>query len=403
MAQPLRILADANIPFAAKAFGGFGEVRELPGYAIMSAELADVDVLLVRSVTQVGEQLLAGSPVRFVGTATAGTDHVDEDYLKRAEIGFASAPGSNATSVVEYTLAALISTAADMGVGLRGCTLGVVGCGWIGEEVAVRAEVLGMDVLRCDPPLDARHPAPSPYVELGPLLQRSDFITLHTPLTRTTQGVHATHHLIDSATLATMKPDAVLFNAARGAVVDNGALKAALQTHSIAGAVLDVWEGEPEVDTDLARLVRIATPHIAGYSFDGKLKGTRMLEEALRGWLAGQAESVPSAWDVEAALESMQSKDLTLYALPVQDDLDGLNEVRWLNVLVRQAYNLRKDDTHFRQTVLAAAPSERAAAFLELRRTYPVRRTWGRFTVKTMIPKRLEDVVTKGLGMAVEE
>ena len=403
MAQPLRILADANIPLAAQAFGGFGEVRELPGYAITSAELADVDVLLVRSATQVDEQLLAGSPVRFVGTATAGTDHVDEDYLRRAEVGFASAPGSNATSVVEYTLAALISTAADIGVGLRGCTLGVVGCGWIGEEVAVRAEVLGMDVLRCDPPLDARHPPPSPYVELEPLLQRSDFVTLHTPLTRTTQTAHATHHLIDSATLATMKPDAVLFNAARGAVVDNGALKAALQTHSIAGAVLDVWEGEPEVDTDLARLVRIATPHIAGYSFDGKVEGTRMLEEALRAWLIVRADYVPPAWDCGAALDSLRTKDLTLYALPVQDDLDGLREVRWLNVLVRQAYSLRKDDTRFRQVVLAAAPSKRAAAFRELRRSYPVRRSWGRFTVKTMIPKRLEDVVTRGLGMAVME
>ncbi len=129
MAQPFRILADANIPLATEAFGGFGEVRQLPGHAITSAELAGADVLLVRSVTKVGEALLAGSPVRFVGTATAGTDHVDEDYLRRAEIGFASAPGSNATSVVEYTLAALISAAANMGVGLRSCTLGVVGFG----------------------------------------------------------------------------------------------------------------------------------------------------------------------------------------------------------------------------------------------------------------------------------
>ncbi len=200
-----------------------------------------------------------------------------------------------------------------------------------------------------------------------------------------------------------MKPDAVLINTARGAVVDNGALKAALQTHSMAGAVLDVWEGEPDVDVDLARLTRVATPHIAGYSFDSKVEGTRMLEEALRSWLIARADYVPPAWHCGAALDSLRSKDLTLHALPVQDALNGLNEVRWLNVLVRQAYNLRKNDTHFRLTVLAAAPSERAAAFRELRRTYPVRRSRGRFTVKTMIPKWLEDVVTKGLGMAVEE
>jgi erythronate-4-phosphate dehydrogenase len=401
MAQLLRILADTNIPLATEAFGGFGEVRKLPGHAITSAELADVDVLLVRSVTKIDEQLLAGSAVRFVGTATAGTDHVDVDYLRRAEIGFASAPGSNATSVVEYTLAALISTAADMGVGLRGCTLGVVGCGWIGEEVAVRAEALGMDVLRCDPPLDAQHPRPSPYAALDEVLAQSDFVTIHTPLTPTKEEAYATYHLIGPAALAMMKPEAVLINTARGAVVDNAALKAALQTHSIAGAALDVWEGEPEVDTDLVRLVRIATPHIAGYSFDGKLEGTRMLEEALRVWLVGRAEYAPPAWDSEAALGVMQSKDLVLHALPVQDGIDELNEVRWLNVLVRQAYNLRKDDTRFRQVVLGAPPSERAAAFRELRRTYPVRRTWGRFTVMTVIPEWLEDVVTMGLGMVV--
>ena len=402
MAQPLHILVDDNIPLAAEAFGRFGAVRRLPGHAITSAEITDVDVLLVRSVTRVDEALLTGSLVRFVGTATAGTDHVDEDYLLRAGIGFASAPGSNATSVVEYTLAALISTAANLGVGMRGRTLGVVGCGWIGGAVADRAEALGMDVLRCDPPLKMMHPQPSPYVTLEEVLAESDFITVHTPLTHAEEA-HATYHLIGSSALALMKPRAVLVNTARGAVVDNAALKAVLQTNAIAGAVLDVWEDEPEINLELALLVQIATPHIAGYSFDGKVEGTRMLEEALRVWLDGRAENVPSAWDVEGALGSLRDKDLILYAPSVQHDLDDLKEVRWLNVLVRQAYNLSRDDTGFRQALHSSAPTARAEVFRELRRTYPIRRSWEQFTVKTVIPERLKDAVTEGLGMRVEE
>ena len=401
MASSLRILADANIPLAAEAFSRFGKVRVCAGHAITPAELAEVDVLLVRSVTKVGESLLAGSPVRFVGTATAGADHVDEEYLRLAGIGFASAPGSNATSVVEYVLAVLISVAADRSMELRGRTFGVVGCGWIGGAVAERAEALGMHVLRCDPPLHESNPAASIYVPLEEVLSQSDFVSIHTPLTPTMEEVHATYHLIGPASLAMMKPEAVLINTARGAVVDNMALKAALQGEIIGGAALDVWEGEPEIDIDLVRLARVATPHIAGYSLDGKLEGTRMLEEALRTWLIARAAYVPQAWDFEASYASVSSDQLILHALPVKHDLDDLNEVRWLNVLVRQAYNLRKDDTRFRQSLLSALSPERADVYREFRRSYPVRRTWGQYTVNTIIPEWLEEVVKEGLGMNI--
>ncbi len=403
MTQPLRILADANIPFVAEAFAGYGEIRQLPGHAISRSDVADVDVLLVRSVTPVDGTLLAGSSIRFVGTATTGTDHVDRAYLDQSGIGFGIALGSNAGSVVEYTLASLISVAADTGRALRGQTLGVVGCGRIGGGVAKRATALGMEVLRCDPPLDERNPGPSLYVGLEDLLAQSDFVSLHTPLTSATHERHPTYHLFGPAALAAMKPEAVLVNTARGAIVDNVALKAALATNAIGGAVLDVWEGEPEIDIDLARLVRIATPHIAGYSFDGKVEGTRMLEEALRNWLVGQGMEVPAGWNVDAALEALPRGNLNLHALPVTTDLDSLNEIRWLNVLVRQAYNLRRDDTLFRQAVLGAPAEQRGFAFRELRRAYPIRRAWERITVKTIIPVRLREVVVEALGMTVVE
>ncbi len=399
MAKPLHVLADANIPLAAAAFGGSGEVRLLPGEAITSDELREIDVLLVRSVTAIDEALLKGSPVKFVGTATAGTDHIDEDFLRQAGIEFTSAAGSNTTSVVEYTLAALLSTAAAFGTGLRGLTLGVVGCGRIGGELARRVEALGMEVLRCDPPLHEMHPKSPLYVPQEEVLARSDIITLHTPLTSADESPHPTFHLIGPAELELMKPDAVLINTARGGVVDNAALKTALQSATISGTVLDVWEDEPGIDVELADLTHIATPHIAGYSFDGKVEGTRMLAEALREWLQRQGGGALPAWDVEAALRPLQGESLTLHALPVENDLDVLDEARWLNVLVRQAYNLRADDTRFRRNVLGAAPPGRAAAFRELRRTYPVRRTWSRISVKTVIPERLRTVVKEGLGM----
>src|SRR5690606_16265400 len=230
-ARPLRVLADANVPFADEAFGRYGPVRRLPGRAITRTDAAEADVLVVRSVTPVGAALLAGTPVRFVGTATAGTDHVDEGWRREAGVAFASAPGSNAESVVEYVLAALLALAAERGEGLRGRTLGVVGAGQVGGRLIPRAEALGLRVLASDPPLAeaaGARGAAAAFVPLSQILAEADVVTLHTPLTRPL-APHPTFHLVGAAELAAMRPGAWLVNAARGAVVDGAALRGALE------------------------------------------------------------------------------------------------------------------------------------------------------------------------------
>jgi erythronate-4-phosphate dehydrogenase len=399
---PLRVLADANIPFAEEAFGRYGPVRRLPGRAITRTDVTEAEVLLVRSVTPVGAGLLAGTPVRFVGTATAGTDHVDEAWLRASGIGFASAPGSNADSVVEYVLAALLALAADRGEGLRGRTLGVVGAGQVGGRLIPRAAALGLRVLAADPPLaelaEARGEA-HPFVALAQVLAEADLLTLHTPLTRP-PAPHPTFHLVGAEALAAMKPGAWLLNAARGAVVDNAALHEAFEAGRPGAAVLDVWEGEPSLDVALARRVALATPHIAGYSFDGKVEGTRMVERALRAWLVSEGGPAPPPWDAEAAAGS---EPLVATAPPAPDVHTPAAEARWLDALARQAYDLRADDARFREAVVDALPEARPAAFHRLRRDYPRRRAWARFTVHGDVPDRLRRAVTEGMGMRMEE
>ena len=399
--RSLRLLADANIPFAEAVFGRYGAVRRLPGRAIALADVASADVLLVRSVTRVDAALLRGSPVRFVGTATAGTDHVDEAWLHEADIAFASAPGSNAGSVVEYVLAALLRLAVERGEGLREKTLGVVGAGQVGGRLIPRAEALGLRVLAADPPLaDAARArgAASVFVPLAHLLREADAVTLHTPLTHP-PAPYPTAHLLGAAGLAAMKPGAWLLNAARGGVVEEDALQAALAAGQIGAAVLDVWEAEPEPADALVGLAAVATPHIAGYSFDGKVEGTRMLEKALRTWLAKGGAPLPPAWDAGAVLTAER---LGVEAPSAPGALAPAAEARWLDALARQAYDLRADDARFRAAVLGQPPGERGAAFHQLRRDYPRRRAWSRYTVHGPVPAAFREAVGHGLGMESE-
>lgn len=364
------IVADENIPFAEETFGAYGTVLCLPGRTLSAEDARDADALLVRSVTQVGRSLLEGSGVQFVGSATIGTDHVDAEWLREAGIAFAHAPGSNAGSVAEYVLAALLRLATRRGEALAGRTVGVVGCGNVGGEVARRLEALGACVLRCDPPLaeaaDARGEAHG-FVSLSEVLTTCDTITLHTPLTR--EGAHATRHLIGARELAALRPGAWLLNTSRGEVLDNTALAARLDAEpdALGALVLDVWEGEPAPRADLIRRADLATPHIAGYSFDGKVRGTLMLAEAF-----AEALGEPPLWDAHVALEEGAGDDLVLVAPDA-----SLGETAYLDALARQMYDIEADDSRMRP--LAEMDAEaRGEAFAHLRKTYPRRRAFER-------------------------
>jgi erythronate-4-phosphate dehydrogenase len=360
-----KIIADENIPGAREAFSHLGEVRLLPGRAITRENLLDADLLLVRSITPVNAKLLQNTAIRFVGTATIGTDHVDTAYLERQNIAFASAAGSNANSVAEYVVAALVHRAVKHELSLSSLTLGVVGVGHVGSRVEKTAAALGMRVLLNDPPL-ARQTHDPQYLPLDALME-ADVITLHTPLTHA--GEDATFHLFDAARLRAMKRGSVLINTSRGAVVDNAALKAALQSGHLAAAILDVWENEPEIDVELLRLVEIGTPHIAGYSLDGKLNGTQQIYLAACEFLG-----VTPQWRLETALPPVSQP---LISLP----LEGKEIEEILQSTIQRAYDIAADDRRLR-TCLDMPPEERGRYFDRLRRNYPVRREFHNYLVE---------------------
>ncbi|HZX18900.1 MAG TPA: 4-phosphoerythronate dehydrogenase PdxB [Pseudomonas sp.] len=352
----MQIVADENIPLLDEFFAGFGEIRRLPGRSIDAAAVADADLLLVRSVTQVNRTLLGGSPVKFVGTCTIGTDHLDLNYFQQAGITWASAPGCNARGVVDYVLGSLLVLAEQQGVDLASRTYGVIGAGQVGSRLLKVLRGLGWRVLVCDPPRQAAEGGD--YVSLQQVLDECDVISLHTPLERL--GEHPTYHLFDAARLAALKPGSWLINASRGAVVDNQALRELLTQRSDLQVVLDVWEGEPQADVELAGLCRIATPHIAGYSLDGKLRGTAQIYQALCQHL-GVAPSIelaqlmPAAWLSELAV-------------------DASADPAWaLATICRAVYDPRRDDADFRRS-LQGDTATRRAAFDGLRKHYPMRR-----------------------------
>lgn len=240
----MKILVDENMPYARELFSRLGEVKAVPGRPIPVEELNHADALMVRSVTKVNESLLSGTPINFVGTATAGTDHVDEAWLKQAGIGFSAAPGCNAIAVVEYVFSALLMLAERDGFSLRDCTIGIVGVGNVGSRLQTRLEALGIRTLLCNPPRAARGDE-GDFRTLDELVQEADVLTFHTPLYK--DGPYKTLHLADETLIRRLKPGAILINACRGPVVDNAALLARLNAGQPLSVVLDVWEGEPNL------------------------------------------------------------------------------------------------------------------------------------------------------------
>ncbi|WP_028693821.1 4-phosphoerythronate dehydrogenase PdxB [Pseudomonas cremoricolorata] len=350
------IVADENIPLLDAFFAGLGEIRRYPGRAIDAACVKDADVLLVRSVTRVDRQLLEGSRVRFVGTCTIGTDHLQLDYLAEAGIHWRSAPGCNARGVVDYVLGSLLTLAELEGVALSQRVYGVVGAGEVGGRLVRVLHGLGWRVLVCDPVREAQEGGD--FVSLETILAQCDVISLHPPLQR--DGEHPTWHLLGAAELAQLRPGSWLINAARGPIVDNQALRALLAERDDVHAVLDVWEGEPEVNLQLADLCTLATPHIAGYSLDGRQRGTAQIYQALCQW-RGIAPTVRLA-------------DLLPPVALAKLEFAASAELDWaLATLCRAVYDPRRDDADFRRS-LSSDTAEQRAAFDRLRKHYPPRR-----------------------------
>lgn len=277
MARPLSIVADQEIPLIARAFAGAAEVRLLDGRALDPPAVRQADALLVRSVTRVDAALLKDSAVRFVGSATSGVDHIDRAWLASAGVQFAHAPGSNARPVAEYALAGLFALARRRGFDPRDKTVGIIGCGHTGSHLARFLTALGVQCLQNDPPL-ARRGAGGAYVALEAILA-ADIISLHVPLNDV--GADKTRRLVNARFLSRLKPDVILLNTSRGAVIDEAALIRFRRQNPQASLILDVWQDEPQINPALLAETAIATPHIAGYSRGAKIRAARMLLAAL--------------------------------------------------------------------------------------------------------------------------
>lgn len=378
--RPLRIVADENIPYVVEAFSTLGSVVTVPGRGITPADVSDTDLLLVRSVTQVGKTLLQNSPVRFVGSATIGTDHVDLEWLQAQQITFANAPGCNAESASEYVLSAALAVLQQRRSGLSGLSVGIIGCGNVGSRVLEKFTALGLHCLINDPPrarVEGRHD----FVDLDTALG-ADIVTLHVPLTHA--GPHATWHMLDAQRLQHLRPGTLLINTSRGPVVDNAALLLLLSTRDDLDVVLDVWEGEPDLNPDLLDKVRIGTPHIAGYSLDGKIRGTTMLYAAACSFL-----HVDPDWQGPTALPGSNP---TIIRITDTESLD-----RAVTQAVHRCYDVRQDDSNLRDVVASTDP---AGGFDMLRRDYRVRREFSSVAISpTNNP--FHDLMRK-LGFTIE-
>jgi len=349
----MNILADQNMRGVQEYFGKLGAVRLVDGRGLGPGDLHNVDVLLVRSVTQVNESLLKGTGVKFVGTATSGFDHIDLDYLEKQNIGFSHAPGSNANSVVEYVLSAIASVEHKLEALLAGEAIGIVGYGHVGAALAARCAALGIAYCIYDPLLpdgSVSHPASLEEV-LG-----CSMVSLHPALTK--NGGWPSYHLLAADQLAGLSSDTLIINASRGAVVDNNALLELLRSGRGPTAVLDVWEGEPAINAELLSLVELGSAHIAGYSLDGKFLATRMLRDAILQYFAEGDKP-----------DSMAPESTPPIKVPAE--LSGAGLLRWL---VQSKYDIRTDDRLLREAIIAAPASQRVAAFDQLRGNYRERR-----------------------------
>jgi len=349
----VKILVDENMPYARELFSRLGDVEAVPGRPVPREALAGADALMVRSVTQVDEALLVGEAVKFVGTATAGTDHIDIPWLEQAGIGFSAAPGCNAIAVVEYVFSSLLMLAERDGFTLTDRTVGIVGVGNVGRRLQARLEALGVRTLLCDPPR-ADHGDEGDFRSLDALVAEADILTFHTPLFKS--GPYKSLHLADESLIQRLKPGTILINACRGPVVDNAALLHRLEAGQDLSVVLDVWEGEPALNTALLDRVDIGTAHIAGYTLEGKARGTTQVFEAYSQFI-GQAQQVA----LDTLLPAPEFGRITLH---------GPLDQPTLKRLVHLVYDVRRDDAPLRK--VAAMAGE----FDKLRKHYLERREW---------------------------
>jgi erythronate-4-phosphate dehydrogenase len=353
-----KVIVDKKIPFIEGVLEKHAEVVYLEGNQITRVSVRDADALIIRTRTKCNRELLENTAVRFIATATIGYDHIDTAYCESHKIAWTNAEGCNSSSVQQYVAAALLQIAEVLKIELSGKTIGIVGVGHVGSKVAGLCKALGMRVLLNDPPRERREGSKE-FVSLDTIARNADIITLHVPLTL--EGKDKTYHLVDDKFLLGLRKDQSLINSSRGEVVDNKALKAFLKGRKLAACVLDVWEREPEIDAELLGLVEIGTPHIAGYSADGKANGTSM-----------SVQAISRFFDFD--LNNWYPEKVPLTANMVLElDCWNLTDQGAIGNLIQRTYDILSDDAKLRLS---------PKTFERQRGEYPLRREFHVYTTR---------------------
>lgn len=355
----MKIVCAETVLLGNEAFSHAGETVVIPDREITRDHLLNADALIIRSKTKANLDLLKGTSVKFVGTATAGTDHINSGQLESHDIYWCSAPGCNANSVSEYLISALLTLGDRHDFDLANKTIGVVGCGNVGSRVVQKCHALGMNVLRNDPPLSAVSADPD-FLPLENVLAESDIITLHVPLIK--HKPWPTEKMADYLFFEQLKPGTIFINAARGSICDYDALLDAKAGGSVSQMILDVWSPEPALRTDVLRMTDLASPHIAGHSYEGKLNGTVACYNELCNFF-----EIEKKWDIAASLPTPELPELEVHCLGRSDE-DILREI------IHQVYNIETDDQLIRNAAIQHCEIDRARNFDTLRKNYRVRR-----------------------------
>ena len=355
----MKVAIDDKIPFIQGMLEPYAEVVYLPWSEFTPQTLEDIDALVVRTRVRCNANLLEGTAVRFIASATIGYDHIDTAYCDTKGITWTNAAGCNSSSVEQYVLAALLELSGRLDFKLSERTIGIVGVGNVGSKVARVATLLGMNVLLCDPPR-AKKGSLSNVLILEELAAKSDIVTVHVSLSR--EGEYKTYGMFDQRFFNTLKSGAIFINSSRGEVVNEPSLKDAIRSGKLLASVLDVWCNEPDIDTELMSMISLATPHIAGYSVDGKAKGSAMSVQALARYFG-----ISELYDW-APVGLPLPENTTLYADFKNQQFEDI-----LRQLVLATYPVANDDKRLRQS------PER---FEHQRGSYPLRREYSSYSVQ---------------------
>lgn len=373
----MKIVIDNKIPFIKGAFEPVADVVYLSGNKITSESVKDADALVIRTRTRCNKELLDGSNVKFIATATIGFDHIDTTYCEKNGITWTNAPGCNSSSVEQYIVSALLYMANIENYRLNETTVGIVGVGNVGSKVARALKILGCKVLLNDPPRE-RTEGTKDFVSLDNLLSGSDIVSMHVPLNM--EGLDRTYHLVDERFFDRMRDESTFINTSRGEVVDEKALKMVLKKGKPGSIILDVFENEPDMDEDLLSRLTLATPHIAGYSTDGKANGTRMSVQAVSRYFnlgldAWEPSNIPGTKQKEILMDAGEG-----------DELDIISEVYAMTYSVQEDHDRLVNNMH---------------SFEKLRGDYRVRREPSAFSVRLFNDDGKYRRVFEGLGFSV--